>query len=89
MEEELDEVGRIVRRERVDLDGLVVFEAGVGFRLLSGELEFELVVDLVDRVRVRQVDLSVEFARGRAPDEAYEMASPFPVRGRTCRSQSS
>ena len=80
-EEELEEVGRVVRRDRVGRGGRVVFEVGLGFGFLSGELEFELVVDIdlvVDLVgrRLLEFGLRVEFARGRAPDEAHEPA-PF------------
>ena len=81
-EEELEEVRRVVRRERVGLLGLVVFEAGVGFGFLGGgELEFELVVDfdlVVDRVRrLLKIGLRVKFASERVSDEAYKPASFF------------
>ena len=55
-EEELEEVGRVeVRRDRVGLVGRIVSEAGFAFGFLGGELELELVVDLVDRAQVRQI----------------------------------
>ena len=86
-EEELEEVGRVVRRERVGLVDLVVFEAGVGFGFLGGgELEFELVVDFdldIVRVRVRLLEIGLrgKLARGRAPDEAHEPTPPVVCPG--------
>ena len=46
-----------------------------------GELNIELVFDLADRVRIQQVGLRVEFAHGRAPDEAHEPAPLFRCAG--------
>ena len=88
---ELDELGRVVRRDRVGRGVAVVFEVGLGFGFLSGELEFELVVDIdlvVDLVgrKLLECGLRVEFARGRAPDEAHEPA-PFSSARADVRSQ--
>ena len=92
-EEELEEVGRVVRRDRVGRGGRVVFEVGLGFGFPSGELEFELVVDIdlvVDLVgrRLFECGLRVKFARRRAPDEAHE-PTPFSGARAAGRSQSS
>ena len=90
-EEELEEVGRVVRQDRVGRGGRVVFEVGLGFGFPSGELEFELVVgidlviDLVGR-KLLESGLCVESARGRAPDEAHEPAPFSGARAECARS---
>ena len=76
-DEELEEIARVVCRDRVGRGGRVVFEVGFGFGFLSGELEFELVVDVdldVDLVgqRLLEFDLPVDFNHGRSLDQTAE-----------------
>ena len=75
MEKEIEEVERVVRRNRIGRSGRVFFEVGLEFGFLSGEPEFEIVVDVDLEVdlfgrRLLGFGLRVDFARERAPDEA-------------------